>query len=133
MFPSAPSDIFSEPSSDLGNSIFNQRSDTIKAMDGVQLLMSDAVPLLDSLSLLKSEVALVRHRIESYETWGVANSFRNGTIGGAPYVLVGANALGGVYTATHPHSPRWRTRRDVHLPTCIIFSTANLKNINYHT
>ena len=57
------------------HSIFNQRSDTIKAMDGVQLLMNDAVPLLDTLSLLKSEVALVRHRVESYETWGVANSF----------------------------------------------------------
>ena len=33
------------------------------------------MPLFDTLSLLKSEVASVRHRVESYETWGVANSF----------------------------------------------------------
>ena len=72
MYPNA--ELFEAALSQL-HSMFNQRTDTLHAMSGVQLLLSDEVPCVGTLSLLKSEVALVRHRIESYETWGVSNAF----------------------------------------------------------
>lgn len=54
---------------------FSQREALISAMSTVQLMSTDALPIFSNLAKLTEAVALVRTKLESYETWGVENKF----------------------------------------------------------
>ena len=64
-----------EASFSLLKTMYAQRTTIIHAMKSVQLLYNEQLPLFHSLKHLKSEVGELRNYIESYETWGVQNSF----------------------------------------------------------
>jgi hypothetical protein len=64
-----------EASLSLLETIFSQRVAIIEAMDGVQLLLQETVPTFETLETMMAELGTLRNYVESYETWGVQNSF----------------------------------------------------------
>ena len=73
---------------------FSQREALISAMSTVQLMSTDALPIFSNLEKLTEAVALVRTKLESYETWGVANSFSPIDEGIVASVLASLDKLG---------------------------------------
>jgi len=64
-----------EASLTLFDSHFSQRESLIKAIGQVQLMSTDQLPIYGSLTILIQDIAYIRTKLESYETWGVRNKF----------------------------------------------------------
>ena len=78
----------------MGNGIFDTRLFGLMIVDdmGEHVLAGTPSGVFETLDGAKTWT-----HVKQTQSWGVANSFKNGTINGKPYVLVGANAgLGNV-------------------------------------
>ena len=63
-------------------------------MENVQLLLNEKVPTFDTMTAMTAEVSMLRNYVESYETWGVANSFSPIDEGIVTSVLASLDKLG---------------------------------------
>ena len=83
-----------EASLSLLETIFSQRVAIIEAMENVQLLLNENVPTFGTMTAMTAEVSMLRNYVESYETWGVANSFSPIDEGIVASVLASLDKLG---------------------------------------